>query len=210
MNNYPSKADIDATLILRHGQKLFEKLACSKVAICGLGGLGSNIAIALARAGVGHLHLIDFDIVTLSNIHRQQYFLNQIGTKKTEAMKNIIKEINPYIDVTFDSIKLDETNSLEILKEDTYICEAFDDAAYKAMLTNLILENYPDKYLVAASGMAGIGDANSIVTRKITDKFYLCGDGVTDIKDGMGLVASRVMICASHQAHKIVQIISEN
>ena len=210
MNNYPSKADIDSTLILRHGQQLFEKLAGSKVAICGLGGLGSNIAIALARAGVGNLHLIDFDIVDLSNIHRQQYFLNQIGTKKTEAMKNIIEEINPYIDVTFDSIKLDEKNSLEILKGDTYICEAFDDAACKAMLTNLILENCPDKYLVAASGMAGIGDANSIVTRKITDKFYLCGDGVTDIKDGMGLVASRVMICASHQAHKIIQIISEN
>ena len=75
------------------------------------------------------------------------------------------------------------------------ICEAFDDAQAKAMLTNSVLENFPQKYFVAASGMAGIGSANSIRTRQITKRFYLCGDGVSDVGDDIGLVSSRVMLC---------------
>ena len=87
--------------------------------------------------------------------------------------------------------------------------EAFDGAEAKAMLTNLVLEVMPKKYLVAASGMAGLGSANTIKTRKVTNKFYLCGDEVSDVKDGIGLVSSRVMLCAAHQAHIVLRILAE-
>ena len=76
------------------------------------------------------------------------------------------------------------------------------------MLTNIVLEKMPQKYLVAGSGMAGLGSPNTIKTRKITDKFYLCGDGVSDVNDDIGLVSSRVMLCASHQAHTIIRILN--
>ena len=96
----------------------------------------------------------------------------------------------------------------EFLKKADIICEAFDGAECKAMLTNIVLEKMPEKYLVAASGMAGMGSANSIQTRRIMKHFYLCGDEVSDAAEGMGLVASRVMICAAHQAHTVLRILA--
>ena len=75
------------------------------------------------------------------------------------------------------------------------------------MLVGQVLEIFPDKDLVAASGMAGIGDANEITTRQISGHFYLCGDMHTDVEDADCLLPSRVMVCASHQAHKIIQLL---
>ena len=97
-----------------------------------------------------------------------------------------------------------------LLKDADIICEAFDDAECKAMLTNTVLTEMRDKYLVAASGMAGLYDANRIKTRKVTSKFYLCGDEESDVADGIGLVSSRVMICAAHQAHTVLRILANN
>ena len=193
----------------RHGKDRQEAFRKAHVAICGLGGLGSNIAVALARVGIGHLHLIDFDYVEVSNIHRQQYFLCQIGKSKVEALKNVITQINPYIDIQLDCVQLTEENVSEILKNDWIICEAFDQPEAKSMLVNSILEMKSNKYVVASSGMAGMEDANQIHTRKIMEKFYICGDEKSDVQDGIGLTAARVMICAGHQAHKVLQIIEK-
>ena len=205
----PTREEMYRALEERHGRELQRKFAEASVAVCGLGGLGSNIAISLARAGVGHLHLIDFDRVDISNLNRQQYFADQIGSFKTEALTANLKMIAPYCDVTADCVRLDEDNVPEFLKNEGIICEAFDKADQKAMLVNCVLENMPEKYLVAASGMAGIAPSNLIKTKRITKRFYLCGDGVSDVEDGMGLVAARVMICAAHQAHTVIRIIAE-
>lgn len=204
----PSKAEWIKALSDRHGDVLQNKISSTKVAICGLGGLGSNIAIALARAGIGKLVLIDFDRVDITNLHRQQYKASQVGMYKTEAIRENLKEINPYLETEIHTVCVKEENAKELLKECDIICEAFDDAECKAMLTNLVLEEMPDKYLVAASGMAGIGSANSIHTRKVTKRFYLCGDEISDVKDGIGLVSSRVMLCAAHQAHTVLRLIA--
>lgn len=198
-----------AALKERHGAELQKKFSSAAVVICGLGGLGSNIAIALARAGIGKLILIDFDCVDVTNLHRQQYKANQIGRYKTEALCENLKEIAPYIALETHTVRITEDNAVELLKEADIICEAFDDAETKAMLTNLVLEAMPDKVLVAASGMAGLGSANTIKTRKVTSNFYLCGDEVSDVKDEMGLVSSRVMLCAAHQAHTVLRILAE-
>ncbi len=87
-----------------------EKLLNASVVICGLGGLGSNIAVMLARAGVGHLCLIDYDIVDITNLNRQYYFIKHIGMLKTDAICEIISEINPYIETEKINIKIDENN----------------------------------------------------------------------------------------------------
>ena len=204
----PSETEMYNALVERHGEDLQKKISSAKVAVCGLGGLGSNIAIALARAGVGQLHIIDFDRVDISNLNRQQYFAEQVGLYKTEALSENLHRIAPYCKITTDCIKLDENNILSILKDDDIICEAFDVAEEKAILVNCILENFPEKFIVGGSGMAGLGSANTIKTRKIMKNFYLCGDGESDVSDGMGLYSSRVMVCAGHQANMILRIIA--
>ena len=204
----PSKEEWIKALNDRHGIGFREKISLTVVAVCGLGGLGSNIAIALARAGIGKLILIDFDKVDITNLHRQQYKANQIGMNKTEALQDNLKEINPYLETEIHTIRLDENNANDVLSDADIICEAFDNAECKAMLVNLVLDSMPDKYIVAASGMAGLGSANAIHTRKLLKRFYLCGDEVSDVKDGIGLVSSRVMLCAAHQAHTVLRIIA--
>ena len=204
----PTREQWHRALCERHGEDIQRKFTSATVAICGLGGLGSNIAVALSRAGVGKLVLIDFDKVDITNLHRQQYKANQIGMDKTDALSENLREIAPYIDIEAHTVRITEGNALEILKDADIICEAFDDAECKAQLVNLVLEAMPDKYLVAASGMAGFGSANTIRTRKVMSRFYLCGDEVSDVNVGVGLVSSRVMVCASHQAHMVLRILA--
>ena len=208
VNLIPTKEEWNRALAERHGEKLQMKFSSATVAICGLGGLGSNIAISLARAGVGKLILIDFDRVDITNLHRQQYKANQIEKYKTEALSENLKEIAPYIDLVIHTERVTEENTAHLLHGADIVCEAFDNAECKAMLTNLVLETMPDKFLVAASGMAGFGSANSIKTRRITSKFYLCGDGESDVAEKGSLVSSRVMLCAAHQAHTILRVLA--
>ena len=209
VNLIPTKEEWNKALTERHGEKLQTKFSSVTVAICGLGGLGSNVAISLARAGIGKLILIDFDRVDITNLHRQQYKANQLGMNKTDALRDNLLEIAPYVTLETHTICVKEENATHLLQGADIICEAFDDAECKAMLTNLVLEEMPDKYLVAASGMAGFGSVNSIRTRKITSKFYLCGDEKSDVQSGGGLVSSRVMLCAAHQAHTVLRILAE-
>ena len=208
VNLIPTKEEWNKALSERHGEDVQKKFSAAMVAVCGLGGLGSNIAVSLARAGIGKLILVDFDRVELSNLHRQQYKANQIGKYKTEALSENLKEIAPYIDLETRTVRLTEENATELLENADIICEAFDNAECKAMLTNLVLETMPDKYLVAASGMAGMGSANTIQTRMVSKRFYLCGDGASDVLEAGSLVASRVMLCAAHQAHTVLRILA--
>ena len=204
----PTKEEWFAALEHRHGKVLQEKFSDATVAVCGLGGLGSNIAISLARAGIGKLILIDFDRVDITNLHRQQYKADQIGKFKTETLAENLLEIAPYIEILAVTARIPEENFAELLQDADIICEAFDDAEAKAMLVNATLETMPHKYLVAASGMAGMGTPNTIRTRKITKHLYLCGDETSDVADTIGLVATRVMLCAAHQAHTVLRILA--
>lgn len=204
----PSREVMREALNIRHGEDLQNKISAARVAVCGLGGLGSNIAIALARAGVGHLHLIDFDRVDLTNLNRQQYAVGQLGQYKTDALRETLSLVSPYCDVTCDTVRVTEETLPDLLKTEDYICEAFDRAEAKAMLVSGVLEHFPEKYLVAGSGLAGLGSANTIQTRRVSQRFYLCGDGTSDSSVGLGLVASRVLVCAAHEANMILRLIA--
>ncbi len=205
---FPSEKEWTDALIARHGAALHGRFSAATVAVCGLGGLGSNVAVALARAGVGTLLLIDFDRVDLSNLHRQQYKAEQIGRRKAEALAENLREIAPYAALRPLAERITEENAARLLKDADVVCEAFDDASAKAMLANAVLERLPRAYLVAASGMAGLGTPNSIRTRRITERFYLCGDERSDAAEGLGLLAPRVMLCAAHQAQTVLRILA--
>lgn len=193
----------------RHGKERQEKFLNATVAICGLGGLGSNIAICLTRAGIGKLILIDFDSVDPTNLNRQQYKMCQLGRFKTEALAENLREITPYVELEYHTVKLTEDNIPELLKYADIVCEAFDKADNKAMLVNTVLEKFEDKIIVSGSGMAGFSSANTIQTRKIMKRLYLCGDTESDVNDGIGLVASRVMVCAAHEAHTVLRLLAD-
>lgn len=208
MGQIPSQKEMEQAFTIRHGEERQKRFQESTVAVCGLGGLGSNIAIALARAGIGKLILIDFDQVDVTNLHRQQYKASQVGEYKTLALKENLLEIAPYLQIETYNEKIEEDNIVPLLGKAQIICEAFDQAESKAVLVNGVMENLPETYMIAASGMSGFGSANSIRTRKITERFYLCGDGVSEVSEEDGLVASRVMICAAHQAHMVLRLLS--
>ncbi len=191
----------------RHGAELQQKFSSVCVAVCGLGGLGSNVTISLARAGIGTLLLIDFDRVDVSNLHRQQYRVSQLGMYKTEAMKQTLSEISPYCNVITHTVKLTEEN-LSLISDCGIVCECFDNAECKAMLVNGAAERYPEKYIVAASGMSGLHTGNTIVTKKLGKRLYICGDGASDVADDGTLFAPRVMLCAAHQANAVLRIIA--
>jgi sulfur carrier protein ThiS adenylyltransferase len=177
------------------------------VGIAGLGGLGSTVAIALARVGVGKLILVDFDIVEPSNLNRQQYFLHQIGMPKVEALQAILSQIAPMLSVQCYNERLGWENVERIFRDVHVVVEAFDRAEEKAMLINAISQKMPDKYVVAASGVAGFGDNNEIKTVRFSPKIFIIGDQKTAAQPGVGLMAPRVGIAAHHQANTVLRIL---
>ena len=193
-------------LLKRNVKGISKKLKKTRVCILGLGGLGSNVAVLLARAGIGYLKLIDFDVVEASNLNRQQYRISHIGMKKTEAMKTIIREINPFVEVDILDIKVDRENIYSTVGDIEIVVEAFDRAETKAMILEELLTD-KNKIVVSASGMAGLGSANEIVTIKIKDNFYLIGDNYSDYEEYSGIMPTRVMICAAHQANVVLRLI---
>ncbi len=194
--------------IARHGAKICKALQNACIGIAGLGGLGSNIALSLARMGVGKLVLADFDHVDLSNIQRQQYNLSQVGRPKTEAMVETIAAVHPTCDIISHQVLIDENNAAEIFHDCQIVCEAFDDAHAKAMLVETLLSTRTNLDIIAASGMAGAKSANLIQTKKRMPRLYICGDEVSDINTDGHLYAARVAICANHQALMVLRLLN--
>lgn len=197
----------DAMLGERHGAKVKQRLQQACVGIAGAGGLGSNISIALARAGVGHLIIADFDVVELSNLHRQQFFIDQLGRPKVEALAHTLYRINPQIQLDIHHARVESTNTAAMFDAAQIMVEAFDRAEAKAELVQNWLQRYPERPLVAASGMAGFDSVNSIATTHRFANLYMCGDGTSGVEEKGSLCASRVAVAANHQAHAVVRLL---
>jgi len=203
----PSLEEFECLMMARHTPGIHQRIKKSVVGIAGLGGLGSAVAIALARVGVGRLILVDFDVVEPSNLNRQQYFIHQIGMPKVDALQENLLKINPYVRIRTYKEKLDRNNVERIFEEAEVVVEAFDRADEKAMLINMVSEKMSDKYIVAASGVAGYGENNEIKTVRFSSKIFIVGDHKTAAQPGVGLMAPRVGIVAHHQANTVLRIL---
>ncbi|MGL4763067.1 MAG: sulfur carrier protein ThiS adenylyltransferase ThiF [Sarcina sp.] len=201
-----SYEQVESVIMARHTPLVYERLKGAKVGIAGLGGLGSNIVSMLARIGVGELVIVDYDVVEPSNLNRQNYFINQLGEFKTDATIKNIKMINPFIKVEKIDAFLDKTNCVEIFKDCDVVIEAFDDAKCKAELVNTLLTK-SKKIIVSGSGMAGIYPSNTIKTKRVNSRFYVCGDEASEAREFCGLMSTRVNIAAGHMANTAVRII---
>ena len=203
----PEREVLRAMIASRNSPELNLALSKAVIGVAGLGGLGSNIALSLARVGVKKLVLADFDVVEPSNLNRQQYFVRHIGLKKTQALKELINDVNPFVEVETHDIFLDEKNVASVFGECEILCEAFDNVAGKAMILNEAGASLKDKKIIGASGMAGYFSSNLIKTIKFAKNVYLCGDLTNEAKIGQGLMAPRVAICANHEANLAIRLL---
>ena len=202
-----TREELHAALVQRHGEAVQQRLDRACVGIAGLGGLGSHIAAHMARLGVGRLTLVDYDVVDITNLNRQYYTVKDIGIPKTLALQEQLEAINPYLYYDTYTERIVPANAARLFTGCDVVCEAFDRADQKAMLIETLLSALPDTPVVSASGMAGYGSPNAIRTERRFGHLYVCGDGTSDIADGLGLMAPRVALCAAHQATTALRLL---
>jgi sulfur carrier protein ThiS adenylyltransferase len=190
----------------QHDPLLVPLLQNSTIGIAGAGGLGSNVAVALVRAGIGKLVIADFDQVEASNLNRQQYFTDQINLPKVIALKDNLSRISKFTEYQIHQITLNEQNIPLIFKDVDIMVEAFDKAIMKKMLIETWLSTFPEKPIIAASGLAGYGRRELIHTRKL-DNLYICGDEETELQSGISPMAPRVGMIANMQADLVLELI---
>jgi sulfur carrier protein ThiS adenylyltransferase len=203
----PRADELEALLVARHTPGVHEKVRAATVGIAGLGGLGSAIAVALARVGVGRLELADFDVVEPSNLNRQQYFVRQIGAPKTEALADNLREINPYVSLGMHQLRLTAANVAEVFAGVDVLVEAFDTPGAKTELVEGFSRVYPDRPIVMASGLAGYGPGNAMRVHRLGTHLYVVGDMETAAQPGTGLMAPRVGIAAHLQANVVLRLL---
>ncbi len=178
------------------------------VGIAGAGGLGSNSAISLARAGIGTLIIADYDLVTLENLNRQQYTLAQIGKLKVEALAENIRSFNPFVNLVLHPVKITPANLNAIFKEADLLIEALDEADQKEMLISCWLSNYPKKHIIAASGIAGFGKNENIYGEHY-GFLHIVGDMKSELKPEISPIATRVAVVANMQANLALELIAK-
>lgn len=203
----PGKGELEALMASRHTPGVHARIKQASVGIAGAGGLGSAVAVALARIGIGRLVLVDFDVVEPSNLNRQQFFVDQIGMPKVEAMALNLERINPYVNVETHQARLTPENTPELFGDVDVLVEAFDRADQKAMLVGAYGMHFPDRPAVMASGLAGHMPSNTIRTQRMGRSMVMVGDLETAAQPGTGLMAPRVGVAAHHQANAVLRLI---
>ncbi len=187
-------------------KEIAEILSKKKVGIAGCGGLGSNCAVALVRSGLGNIILADFDIIDISNLNRQYFFLDQVGEKKVFALRDNLLGINPSCNIEAHDTKLKALDVIKLFSSCDVIIEAFDDASQKEMIIECVLSELPDMPIVSGLGLAGYGNSNNLRIQRFGN-LYVCGDSQSEVSDEQPPLAPRVGIVANMQANQVLDIL---
>lgn len=204
---HPAEEELEALLCARHTPGVHKKVKAAHVGIAGVGGLGSHVAVALARLGIGELTIVDFDVVEPSNLNRQYYFVDQLGREKALALKETLARINPFVKVNAHVDRLDRENIARYFCNCPIVVEAFDAADQKAMLVETVLFGMKEKFMVAASGLAGFGPSDEVKVNRLGPRLFVVGDLESEARPGMGLMAPRVGVAANAQANVALRLI---
>jgi sulfur carrier protein ThiS adenylyltransferase len=197
---------LEKDFFAKHDPDILPILRASVVGIAGAGGLGSNAALALARAGIGKLIIADSDRIEITNLNRQQYTWSQIGKIKIEALVANLRKVNPFSDYVGIHRRITKKNAAEIFAEADILIEAFDRADQKQMLIETWIAHFPDRPIIAASGLSGFGENRKIRQRRIGD-LYICGDEASESRAGISPMAPRVGIVANMQANLAIELL---
>jgi sulfur carrier protein ThiS adenylyltransferase len=202
-----SRDELFAALAARNGENNQHVFAATRVGVAGAGGLGSNVAVLLARMGVGRLTVADFDAVEPTNLNRQHYTMADLGRPKVAALAEQLAAINPYARVDAREVRVDSSNVVELFGDCNVVCECFDRADQKALLVEAVCTLLPNTPLVCGSGMAGTGPGNDVRCRRRFGGVYVCGDETSDAGAGLPLLAPRVALCAAQQATQVARLL---
>ena len=197
---------LEKDFFAKHDPDILPILRAGVVGIAGAGGLGSNAALALARAGIGKLIIADSDRIEITNLNRQQYAWSQIGRIKVEALVANLKKVNLFSTYVGVHRKITRTNAAAIFAEADILIEAFDLADQKQMLIEAWIARFPDRPIIAASGLSGFGENRKIRQRRIGD-LYICGDEASESRAGISPMAPRVGIVANMQANLAIELL---
>lgn len=173
---------------------LAEALSNVRIGIAGAGGIGSNVAMLLARAGACSIVAADFDRVELPNLNRQFFFSDQTGVPKVDALKDNLLRINPALDFSPVQVKLTPLNISEVFNQCDILVEAVDKSETKATIIEEWTSAFPERPVVACSGIAGVDNFNGIVTVR-SGKLSVVGDQSTELVHGT--FSAKVMAVAS-------------
>lgn len=196
---------LERELLKQFGLIDFKKIQSVQIGIAGAGGLGSNCAFNLTRLGFKNFKIVDFDEIEYSNLSRQFFFYKQVGLKKTDALKENLKRINPNVSVETLETKLTRSNIHSVFAKCDILVEAFHNIDDKKMIIEEFLNT--DKFLVSASGFAGYGSSDDIKIRKIKSNFFLIGDLVSGVNEYTYALSPRVNIAAAKQADVILEYV---
>jgi sulfur carrier protein ThiS adenylyltransferase len=199
-------SNFEKAYFLKRDLVVLAALSEGVVGIAGAGGLGSNVAAALARAGVGRLIIADFDVVEASDLNRQYYFVDQVGELKVEALLENLRRINPFSKYQVHNLKIGRENVASVFGGADILIEAFDAAEEKQMLVETWLARFPKKPIIAASGLAGYGGNNRLRQRKLGN-LYICGDEVSECDVCTAPMGPRIAVVANMQANLAVELL---
>ncbi len=185
---------------------VLDALARSVVGVAGAGGLGSNAAAALARAGVGRLILADFDCLEAPDLNRQYYFVDQIGRLKVEALAENLRRMNPFSRYDVHAVRVEPSNVAALFGEADLLIEAFDGADQKQMLIEAWLRLFPERPIIVGSGLAGYG-GNSALRQRELGRLYIIGDEESECDDCTAPMGPRVGAVAAMQANLAVELL---
>lgn len=200
--------NLEKSLLAYFSEEELNKIQSVKIGIAGAGGVGSNCAMCLVRSGFRKLKIIDFDRVEFSNLNRQFYFVDQVGTDKVAALAENLRMINPEAEVEAILDKLDAANLVSYFADCEIVVEALDQAEDKSVLVEKLLSS--KKLIVGASGMAGINNSDKIKIHRVKENLILVGDLESEVFGMQKAYAPKVSIVAAKQAEAVLKFILKN
>jgi sulfur carrier protein ThiS adenylyltransferase len=191
-------------LVKKLGETRLAKIEKARIGIAGAGGLGSNCAACLVRTGFKNFTIADFDVVDPTNLDRQFYFADQVGMKKTEALKTNLLRIRASLDLQMLSVKLEPSNIQEIFRACDIVVECLDSVEAKTLFVSEMLPT--GKLIVSASGLGGFGSSDEIKVRQLKKNLIMIGDLSSDIEKTPAL-SPRVSVAAAKQADVVLEFV---
>ncbi len=171
-----------------------------KIGIAGVGGIGSNVAVHLVRAGCTSLKLVDFDQVELSNLNRQFYFIDQLGGYKVDMLEKNLKRIVPGADIETVRLRLNSENMLDTFSDCRLLVEGFDEQESKKLLIETFAD--VDIPIISASGIAG-RDIDAIRVHRLGNCTVI-GDFRTDFRSN-SLYGPKIAVIAAMMADFVLK-----
>ena len=211
--------DFDDQALLRYSRQIMlpevdvsgqEKLASARVLLIGLGGLGSPVSLYLAAAGVGHLVLVDYDKVELTNLQRQiAHGMDDIDRLKVESARNSIMQLNPLVEVTTLARALDEIELMQAVQAADVVVDASDNITTRMAINKACVQSA--KPLVSGAAIRFEGQVMVVRPDQPDTPCYRClyrnEDDIAETCAQSGVIAPLLGIIGSVQATEVMKLI---